>query len=106
MEPAIIIHGGSAFLTKEMKGSLRAEIQLAARRGYDVLLQVSNIRAGHRQWIVGNKYHMWPFIDLNISSLFILIYFLLYILAFSNFKFFCYHIAAMARMLSLFGNCP
>ena len=52
-----------------------------------------------------NKCHTWPFIDFNISSLFILIYFLLYLSTFSNFKFSCHHFAAMARMLSLFSNC-
>ena len=52
-----------------------------------------------------NKCRTWPFIDFNISSLFILIYFLLYLSTFSIFKFSCHHFAAMARMLSLFSNC-
>ena len=51
-----------------------------------------------------NKCHTWPFIDLNISSLFILSYFVLYLSTFSNFNFSCHLIAAMARMLSLFSN--
>ena len=38
------------------------------------------------------------------SSLFILIYFLLYLSTFSNFTFSCHHFAAMSRMFSLFSN--
>lgn len=52
-----------------------------------------------------NKCQTWPFIDLDISSFFILSYFLLYLSKFSNFNFSCHRIAAMARTLSLFSNC-
>lgn len=54
----------------------------------------------HKPSGIFNKCHTWPFIDFNISSLFILIYFLLYLSTFS-----CHHFAAMARMFSLFSNC-
>ena len=45
-----------------------------------------------------NKCHTWPFIDLNISSFFILIKFLLCLSTFSKLKLSCHHIAAAAKM--------
>ena len=53
-------------------------------------------RRKHRFWVrkifmkrqeLGNKCHTWPFLDLNISSLFLLIYFLLNLSTFSSLSF-------------------
>ena len=63
------------------------------------------VEKGKQDKRTNNKCHTWPFLDLNISSVFLLIYFLSNLSTFSSFKFSCHHIAAMARMLSLFSDC-
>ena len=40
MEPCIIIHGGSRTIPEDRKESYRQDVQLAARKGYEVLLEV------------------------------------------------------------------
>lgn len=40
MEPCIIIHGGSRTIPEERKESYRQGVQVAARKGYEVLLEV------------------------------------------------------------------
>ena len=40
MEPCIVIHGGCRKIPDEYQESLRQSVKLAARKGYQVLLEV------------------------------------------------------------------